>query len=798
MLIIWTAANTQTITRTLGAALKDLRPETPQHKFVAYVDGEIPVPAAGEIVLACGSKCLSELQKASRAQKGRTVTSLREKLLPAPEGGFYMLTFDPNVVASEPHEQQTITWDVSLAARYLKTGSLKPPIGTYKYVASYAPMIERIKKRYAETGKPQDVSCDTETMGFYPWYDDKEIVSISFTDEAGMAELLYCGPKFESPVPEEPGVDVGAQIDWLLNSPMVRTRGQNFKYDLIWIWKKWNIECTNFKFDGMLAGTLLDENRSNSLNHLAKTKTEMGGYDDAFNDKYDKGKMETIPPGDDFLTYAGGDTDAAQRVCNQLRNELAEDGKLTDFYVTILHPAARAFERVERRGVYIDQQKFAVLRDDLSTAIKNSEQTCIELLPTRMKIKYRDRITEQLQAGKSPMLPSILKDFFFSKSGLDLKPLETTAKSGEPSMAKAHLRKFGDVPEAKAMVEALTTLDTASKTRSTFVDGFQIHIRPDGLIHPTYFLGHSDFEEAGDTESGTTTGRLSCKNPAFQIIPKKTKWAKRIRECYVAPKGKKMLNLDFSQGELRVVACIANEQQMIAAYEKKLDLHAVTGAQLCGKPLEEFLLMKDSEDPDVSGFFKLMRDRAKPANFGLLYGMSAEGFQAYAWNGYGLKLTLKEAEDIRAAFFALYPGLPGYHDAITDFVRKYEHVRSPLGRVRHLPAIKSWDQKARSDARRQAINAPVQSTLTDMMCWSIAEIEANYGANDDIAIVGMVHDAMIAYVDEDQVALRAGQAQQIMMNLPFHKLGWDPVLNFPADAEAGYDMANLKEIKQAA
>jgi DNA polymerase I-like protein with 3'-5' exonuclease and polymerase domains len=103
----------------------------------------------------------------------------------------------------------------------------------------------------------------------------------------------------------------------------------------------------------------------------------------------------------------------------------------------------------------------------------------------------------------------------------------------------------------------------------------------------------------------------------------------------------------------------------------------------------------------------------------------------------------------------------------------------------------------RSTAERQAINSPIQSTLSDMMLWSIALIEDAY-PNDEIAIVGMIHDAMVAYVDEDKVELRAKQAKEVMSNLPFHKLGWHPQLVFPADAEAGLDLAHLEKVKLAA
>ncbi len=798
MIYIWTAAQQGTIEATFGKSLLAMKPNIPPHKFIGWSkDQEIPDLEPGDILIAAGTKPLDSLKRVKLVQKNRTVNSMREKVL-SYGGGHVLVTFDPQVTNSEPEKKDLIDWDLRLAQRLHETGSTMPQVGDYRYVPNYTDAIARIEEKYAKTGKPVDVSLDLETMGFLPWYDDKDIVTVQVTVDAGFADVLYLGPQ-DCPVkirqPEQG--DLFDQIKFLLTSPKVKLRGANLKFDLVWILIKWGIRCTNFKFDTMLVGSLLNENRSNSLNMHAKVYTKMGGYDDAFNDTYDKGHMELIPAGEELLIYAGGDTDACQQVADAQKDELLADPALANFYITVLHPAARAFEQVERRGVLVDQEKFAILRQDLTKEIDEGYAQAIDLLPHTMKVKYRDRIDEQLAEGKSPMLPSILKDYFFGPKGLNLKPKLTTPKTGEPSMAKSHLKMFADDPDAAAMVEALTRADVASKTRSTFVDGFVNCIRPDGYIHPTYFLGHAEFEGFDGDDSGTNTGRLSAKGPAFQIIPKKTLWAKRIRECYPAPPGKAVLMLDYSQGELRVVACVAKEDAMIEAYQNGMDLHSLTGSQLAGVAYQEFLTWKGNDDAKLAKMFDDIRGRAKAGNFGLLYGMGAAGFQAYAWANYGLKLTLQEAEHIRELFFQAYPGLLTYHDRQKKFVNLHEMVRSPLGRVAHLPTVRAWDREIRAKAERKAINSPIQSTLSDMMIWAIALIEDAY-PNDEIAVVGMIHDALVAYVDEDKVQLRASQAAEVMGNLPFHELGWNPQLIFPADAEAGSNLANLQELKLAA
>ena len=429
--------------------------------------------------------------------------------------------------------------------------------------------------------------------------------------------------------------------------------------------------------------------------------------------------------------------------------------------------------------------------------INNLQIEAMKQLGGRIVNKHRDKIGNQIDADKSPLVPSILKDYFFGTQGLNLVPKMRTPKTNEPTMAMSHLKMF-DHLDAKRMVEILIALNGASKTKSTFCDGFLAHIRPDGRLHPSYMLFHGNRESEDDEEAGSTTGRLSAKDPAIQTLPKKTKWAKRLRQAFIAPLGKCVLNLDFSQGELRVVACLAPEPTMLSAYEAGHDLHAVTGAKLGGYELAEFMAFKNNADEKLQAIFNKLRDNAKPLNFGIIYGMSADGFQRYAWNLYEKSFTLPECTDMRDAFFELYSGLPGYHDDMKSLVHTSAQVRSPLGRIRHLPHIYSWDREVRANAERQAINAPVQSTLTDMMIWALALIEAEYGHNPDLEVVAMIHDALIAYVPIEDAMLWAKRLTDIMSNLPFKQLDWEPQLRFPADAEAGANLASLSKLKLAA
>jgi DNA polymerase I-like protein with 3'-5' exonuclease and polymerase domains len=767
----------------------------PEHRFIEYGESKpMPEPAAGEVVVVCGDRCLDVLRRAGIVAKNRTVNAMRE--VPIKRGdGWYLVSYDPSITDREPEKTEIIDWDVRLAHRLHSTGSLQPKLGDYQWVASFAPMIAEIEAMYAKTGKPVKVAFDTETMGLYPWYKDKDIVVITFTHKPGVSRLMYFGPK-EAPIPLDHSAPLFEQIKWLLTSPKVRLRMANGKYDMIWVKEKWGLDCTNFTFDTLLVGSLLNENRTNSLNLHAKLYTDFGAYDDEFNRTEDKGHMEAIPP-EKLLPYAGGDTDACYQAAEVLAAELGEDPALTQFYQVILHPAARAFEKVERRGILIDHEKYTTLAKDLRVFIGEKQKVLLGLLPAKMKIKYRDRIEEQLARGKNPLLPSILHELFFTPSGFNLKSQLLTEKTKEPSLTKPHLRAVAaSHPAASAFIAAMTEADSAAKTLSTFVEGFLKHLRPDGRLHPSYMLFHGGFGDDDDDESGTVTGRLSAKEPAFQVTPKKTKWAKRIRECFIAPKGKVIVCIDYAQGELKVVACFAPEKTMIQAYLDGLDLHAVTGAKLAGVDFKEFVTWKDSEDAALAALYEKHRGNAKPANFGLLYGQMAQGFIAYAWANYGIKLTLEEGEKMRDAFLQLYPGLLDFHERQRNLVRIHQEVRSPLGRLRHLPTIKSPDRVIRNRAERQSINSPIQSTLADMMEFATALIDDAF-PNEEVQVVGNIHDALVAYIDEDKVPVILPQVIEIMSNLPLQKLGWNPPLKFTVDAEVGPDLAAVKKWKKA-
>jgi DNA polymerase I-like protein with 3'-5' exonuclease and polymerase domains len=498
--------------------------------------------------------------------------------------------------------------------------------------------------------------------------------------------------------------------------------------------------------------------------------------------------MDLVPK-ETMLPYAGGDTDANLRVANAMKKELLADPHLTAFYVNILHPANRAFEMIERGGVLVDLEAYKELQADLEAEIDQCMVRAKKALGGRIVAKHWD---SSKRGGLNLKKASLICDFMFSPMGLNLKPKMFTDKSKEPSTSSDHIKMFADVPDAKEFVEAFTEFGSADKMLSTYVGdgktkGFLKHLRSDGRFHPTYFLFAGKKEE---DEGGTNTGRLSAKNPAFQVIPKHGKWAKKIRRCFPAPPGYLVMERDYSQGELRVVACIANESNMIAAYRAGRDLHAETAGPFRGYDYDHMMELKILDKV----LFDAIRQLGKAGNFGLLYGMGVEGFMDYAWLNYGVKLTYQEAFEFREAFFKRYPGLLEYHRVYKEFARKHGYVRGPQGRIRHLPLIKSPIRELASKAERQACNSPVQGCLSDMLLWSLG-MEHETGLTKVCPSFGSCHDAGYNYVPEDKNVELARQHVEIMENLPFEKVFWKPQLKFIADAKLGPNMAEMKEVK---
>jgi DNA polymerase I-like protein with 3'-5' exonuclease and polymerase domains len=782
MIYLWTKDEASQLKKNLGLLV---RQSELAHKVFPHVD-QLPPAGPGDLVFAMGGGPLETLAKSGIVPKNRTISSLRGQPFDLPGGAKVLVSYSAAIMDTDYECYVFMLIDLRGALRYAAIGSMKPALGVYRYVSDFSEAIAGIKKKHKRTGKPVVVALDTETLSNDPYNPLAYIISVQVCYEEGKADLVFFENR-EASLNFNGELWLRKQIEYLLTAQdEVLLRIANGKYDLNWLAEKWGmLECTTFRMDTTIVGSLLDENRSNSLNVHAKIYTPLGGYDDELNRKHDKSRMDLVPR-DEFKDYAGGDADACYRVSERLYSAVLEEDRLARFYVKVLHPAARAYETVERVGWHVDHAYYEHLSDELECEVARLEIQGREILGGRLVAKH------QVEGALNLTKASLVTDFMFGVGGLGLKAKMETPKSKKPSTSMDHLRMFKDHPTAGPFVALLEEYSGVAKTYNTYVVGFRKHLRADGKFHPSYFL-FSGSDDYTDDEGGAVTGRLSVKDPAIQTIPKHTKWAKKLRRVFIAPPGYLILSNDFAQGELKIAACLSNEENMIAAYLRGIDLHAVTAAELAGYKLNDFMNLK-ALDPAK---FEAIRQLGKAGNFGLIYGMGPTGFQSYAYWTYGVTLTLEEATNHHSRFlYKLYPGLVKWHEKQRGLAHKYRQVVSPLGRIRHLPLISSTFREVASKQERRAINSPVQATLSDMSLWATALLW-QMGALAKAPTFGMVHDQNLRYVPEDNWEFYVKQSVGVMENLPFEKLGWTPQLRFTVDSEIGPNLGDLKKLAHA-
>ena len=594
-----------------GTTQRDIEPilkEIGIENVDVYNGAEPPIMTNG-VLFVVGSQTIPKMANLGVVPKGRTITSLRVNTYEL-RTNKVRFSYSPSIKNIDSGMFTDLKNDLVLAYRLAMTGSLEPKLGKYKYVEDFSDYCNQLQVLEKEGKKNIPITFDTETIGFdYLHLGDNtrpqaRFVSFQLSIKKGESHVVY----FK---------DFGSMTQWLTKNASqliylftdknLSMGGANFKFDLNWLRHFTGLYCTNFKFDTTLVGSLLDENRSNSLdNHTKIYVPDLGGYADSFNATYDKGRMDLIPQ-DTLLPYAGGDTDACFQVRQRMTLLLKEQPNLANFYINILHPSARAFEELEYQGVYIDRDRYFEVERDLNDEIKNCIHQAVKCIGGRLYAIHKDpKKVGGINIGKA----SLIEDYLFSPKGLNLKPKMLTEKTGKPVTSAQHLQMFLDVPEARPFIEAFLNYNKASKALSTYVTGFLKHQRSDGRFHPSYFLFVGD---RANGDGGATTGRLSCHAPAFQTLPKKGDWGKRLRKCFTAPEGYLVTEKDYSQGELRVIACVADEKTMLNAYKQGRDLHIQTGSGLGGITYEQMLALKDT-DPDK---FDSLRKNAKPANFGL-------------------------------------------------------------------------------------------------------------------------------------------------------------------------------------
>lgn len=554
------------------------------------------------------------------------------------------------------------------------------------------------------------VAFDTETDGLD--YMTANLVGVSFAVEEGKAAYVPVAHDYLDAPAQLDRDWVLAQLKPLLEDPERAKVGQNLKFDAS-ILARYGIEMQGIRFDTMLESYVFNsvvgrhDMDSLSLRYLEHKAI-------SFEDIAGKGKKQLTFNQIDLEQagpYAAEDADITLRLHNLLVEKVNADEKLKSVFEEIEMPLVPVLSRIERTGVLIDSMQLGAQSTEIAVRLDELEKQAYEIAGDEFNLSS----PKQLQA------------ILFEKMGL---PVLKKTPSGTPSTNEEVLQELAlDYPLPKLILE----YRSLAKLKSTYTDKLPKMVNPaTGRVHTSYH------------QAVTATGRLSSSDPNLQNIPVRNEEGRRIRQAFIAPTGYKVLAVDYSQIELRIMAHLSGDQALLDAFRHGKDIHAATAAEILGIPLESVSTEQ--------------RRRAKAINFGLIYGMSAFGLAKQ------LDMGRNEAQDYMNVYFERYPGVLEYMESTRNQASEQGYVETLFGRRLHLPDIKSRNGMRRKAAERAAINAPMQGTAADIIKRAMVLVDEWVGQQPEgrVRLLMQVHDELVFEVQESEVDNVSAEVRRLM------------------------------------
>lgn len=544
----------------------------------------------------------------------------------------------------------------------------------------------------------KQLAVDTETTSLD--YMAARMVGISLAVEPGEAAYIPFGHDYLGAPNQLPESRVIELLKPLLEDPNIKKIGQNLKYDMS-ILAQHGINLQGISFDTMLESYVID---SVATRHDMDSLAEMylGEKTIAFSDVAGKGAnqltfnqiaLEQAAP------YAAEDADITLRLHNTLWPKLQSEPSLLGVFSDIELPLVPVLSRIERAGALVDDTLLFQQSHELGLRIDELERDAWDLAGREFNLAS----------------PKQLGDILFNQ--LEIPVLKKTAK-GAPSTKEEVLQELAlDYPLPKVLLEHRGL----AKLKSTYTDKLPTMINSvTGRIHTSYH------------QSGTATGRLSSSDPNLQNIPIRNAEGRRVRQAFIVPDGYKLIAADYSQIELRIMAHLSEDPNLLTAFANGLDIHSATAAEVFSTPLDRVTADQ--------------RRSAKAINFGLIYGMSAFGLAKQ------LNIGRKQAADYIDTYFDRYPGVLNYMNTVRSSAAESGYVETWFGRRLYLPEINSRNGMRRQAAERTAINAPMQGTAADII--KLAMIKVDQWLLDsklDSKMIMQVHDELILEVPENEL-----------------------------------------------
>lgn len=583
--------------------------------------------------------------------------------------------------------------------------------------------------------KAKIISFDTETTSTEEMR--ASLVGISLAVKEGEGYYIPVGHRTGTNLPLE---EVLPALRAPMTNPKIGKIAHNAKYDYIMLAKN-GLYVSPLTFDTMLAEFIVDPGSHNlGLKNLAFVK--LGEEMTHIEDLIGKGKKQITMDQvaiESAAPYAVADAETTLRLMPIIQEELQRVNG-TRLLEEIDLPLTPVLADMEMTGIGLDLPFFVETGKRLEKRMAEIEKQVYEAVGKPFNINS----TQQLS------------DVLFKDLGLEPPDRGNKTASGHYSTSAGVL----DLLRGKhVVVDLVLEHRELAKIKSTYVDALQAALNPDtGCVHTSY------------SQTGAVTGRLSSVNPNLQNIPIRTEEGRRIRHGFIAGKDSVLLSVDYSQIELRIVAHMAQDEAMLAAFRAGQDIHTTTAMAIYGVPEDQVT--------------KNMRRRAKSINFGLIYGMSVFGLTRYT------DLTLAEAEEFVSAYFKQFPGIKKYLDGIRKLAAQQGYVETLLGRRRYFPALQGKQNvQVKNREEREAINAPIQGTAADIMKIAMLKIPpALKEARLKGKMLLQVHDELVLEVPEKELKKTARLVQETMENAY--------PLSIPLSTEARYgkNWGDMQEI----
>lgn len=528
---------------------------------------------------------------------------------------------------------------------------------------------------------------DTETTGISPFSDN--LVGISFSFKEGEAFFVY--------LPAERT----KALEWLkffkpyFENPNLMKIGQNIKFDILFL-KAYGIEVRGQFFDTMIAHYLLQPEMKHNMDYLSEVylKYKTITYEELCGPK-GKGQLPIRSVDHKCLCdYAAEDADVTLKLKNKLE-PLIKESNLEFLFYEVEMPLISVLVDMEWEGVRIDIEALHSLSVDFTKQLSEIENKVYNLIGDQINLSS----------------PKQVGELIFEKLKLDEKAKKT--KTGQYSTSEEVLESLRGKHE---IVGLILDYRGIKKLLSTYVDALP------ALINSKSGKIHTSFNQAV-----TATGRLSSSNPNLQNIPVRDEMGREIRKAFIADKDCKLISADYSQIELRLLAHFSKDPHMLCDFNAERDVHASTAAKIF-----KVDLMDVTSD---------MRRKAKTANFGIIYGISAFGLAER------LSISRSEAKSLIDGYFDTYPTIKTFIEKSIENARKNGYVETMFNRKRYLPDINSRNATVRNFAERNAVNAPIQGTAADIIKIAMVKLYNRLlKENLQSKMILQIHDELILNV----------------------------------------------------